>query len=195
MSRKSYKRNIITAVIIFIIGLGFGYILLTYFENNTDQNFLALGEGEYLQVVYITASTCISCNNEYHDELNELKENIQTYSKIHGFTFYSTAVSLDIIAADGLEFIAKSGSYNEVISGASWLNNGARSYIWNLNEGEPVIPQVLIFSNKVSIDSFYSKLLNITNSSVLINKLKSQNDLSSFNDRFSVNIDLTKQEE
>lgn len=98
-----------------------------------------------LRLVFIGSSACpISNNDETHRLVIRLRNKMRDLAQRHGYAFVSTGVSVDQSAKRGVEYLNRSGPYNEIISGLGHLNLGIDRHVWDRFAGDGSLPQVLV---------------------------------------------------
>lgn len=99
---------------------------------------------QFIQLVFIGSSTCRFSNNDKLIEyVRSLKSELRSFADTSRYDAFITGVSLDQNASIGLEFLWKTGPYDQVISGAGLYNLGAHVYALR-NGGKLSTPQVYI---------------------------------------------------
>lgn len=66
-------------------------------------------------------------------------------------TFVTIGVALDADPWAGVEFIKTFGDFDEVISGGSWMNTAALSYVSRELPGQWAVPQLVILERDVKV--------------------------------------------
>ncbi|MBD3615286.1 MAG: hypothetical protein HUJ22_01845 [Gracilimonas sp.] len=178
-------------ILIFIIGLLFGTI---YFNQSTDQNYAQTDitdftGGDYFHLVYIGSADCAACNDSLHKEIKVMKDRLREVSKLHDFRLMTTGISVEVNSTRGVEFLNKSGPYDEIIAGAGWYNLGVDNYIWNKFDGEGAIPQVLILKNKFHVNASTIGIMNIERNDSLLYRLSSYKSIKDFNHNMNSKIE------
>jgi hypothetical protein len=59
-------------------------------------------------------------------------------------------VSLDWAAQEGIDHLAKFGTFDEIIVGRNWYGTGATRFIWRDIPGQPSTPQIVLLRHGVT---------------------------------------------
>lgn len=143
--------NKIIAIIIFVAIIISFYIARVSDQNDYPFSEVIMEEATYIRFVYIGTSGCVFSNSAYtHNMIKDLKNELRAIAHKHGYRFLSTGISIDYSVERGIEFLDKSGPYDEIITGIGMFNLGAQYYVWNSLPGEMVSPQILIIKTKLN---------------------------------------------
>lgn len=123
-------------------------------QDTTEQYVQGLpGKDEIRQeyvFMLITSSSCgWATNPEGISALQELIAQYESSAKEQNAVFVKHAIGLDWDVDEGFEIIQSIGSFDEVSIGRNWMNEAAMSHIWNDEETQPSVPQVVIFTRDV----------------------------------------------
>lgn len=150
---KGNKYPVVVSILLFIIGFQYAYKPKTKIER-VPSDIKSLNGGRYLRFIYIGSYNCVYSNNpETHKKIRFLKNFLREYAHDHDMKYISNGISVDRNSNLGIKFLAKTGPYDVIVSGASWYNLGANYYVWKDIPGSASTPQVLITLTKYSIES------------------------------------------
>lgn len=147
---KEFFLQAIIGCLLFVIGLL--YVVdknekYTLNESNytTDVTTSGLDTLHFLRFVYIGSSGCGYCNNKETEHMvKTLKTYFRNFAHRHNYKFWSTGISVDVSSIKGINFLQKTGYFDEIISGGNWYNLGADQYVWNRFQGRGLTPQLLL---------------------------------------------------
>lgn len=170
---KFSKENIYQCVIAFLLFIiGFVYAYESRDIATEHQSEINMEEAQYLRFVHIGSSNCGFSNNEItHKMVKELKDYFRSFAHEQGYRFFSTGISVDKFSTQGIDFLNHSGSYDEIITGASWLNLGAKQYIWGEFPEYPDTPQILVTLSHYKVTSAGMQLGNIERKENLLDRV------------------------
>lgn len=172
--QEKYIYQIIILILLFTIGFVYAYDFQSTSVNYTSD--VTIEDAEYIRLVYIGSSACSFSNNDKaHRMIKELKDYFRSFSSNQGYRFLSTGIAMDTDSKRGVDFLHKSGHYDEIISGANWLNLGANYYIWNNFPGYPDTPQIILFLTDVKIRPAGRSIGNIEQNDVHIKRIIGMN--------------------
>jgi hypothetical protein len=165
-------------------------IFLFYGSCNSDDVFVSniedLSGGTYIQLIYVGSSSCPFSNNLLHEEIKKLRNNLIDWTNYNDYNFMSTGISVDLNSTQGFYFLQDSGPYDEIISGASWYNNGVSQYVWKKNS-EGFTPQIIILKTDFKVvTSSLGGILKIEKEETLLESFHLLEDIKKINN----NIDI-----
>lgn len=174
--QEKYIYQIIILILLFSVGFVYAYdFQSTTVEYTSD---VIIEDADYIRLIYIGSSGCnFSNNDKTHQMIKELKDYFRSFSHNQGYRFLSTGIALDTDSKRGVELLSKSGHYDEIISGANWLNLGAKYYIWDNFPGYPDTPQVILFLTDIKIRPAGISIGNIYQDNVLIKRIIGMNHI------------------
>jgi hypothetical protein len=113
----------------------------------------ALRSGKELVLVFIGSSSCGADRVPGFDHtIEQMKVAIAERASHSGYRLDVVGVALDWGVKDGLRFLSRYGSFDEVMIGRNWLNAGVIQFIWNdLPKGPVALPQVLVLRRRVGV--------------------------------------------
>lgn len=110
--------------------------------------------GEELVVVFIASTSCGALKTPRLDvSIETMKELLSEEASKRRMRFATIGVALDWDPDAGLAMLQRFGEWHEMSAGRSWLNSGAVSYVWRDTPGLPGLPQVVLLTRAVGIDS------------------------------------------
>ena len=113
---------------------------------------LAGPRGTELVAVYLTSSWCHGCRApEMPTTLDSIKLLLQRQAQEAGQRFRAVFVGMDWAPDSGLALAQEDGAWDEIIVGRNWLNAGAEHYIWGDTATTPVLPQLILFEQRVEM--------------------------------------------
>ncbi|TVR19727.1 MAG: hypothetical protein EA391_00205 [Balneolaceae bacterium] len=164
MDKKEFVLLIIACIVLFIIGLTYGLKN----NENVDSGFegnIDLSGGVYVRFVFIGASDCFFANNkEIHHMINYIKPELDKALKNNSIKFISTGISYDLSSTTAIEYLKKTGPYDEVLAGGGAFNLGAIKYA----SGGSSTPKVLLFLEEYETELFGINMINFTDSQHLL---------------------------
>lgn len=125
-------------------------------DDLTDRPVLDLERGttEQIRMILIGSSACGAHRNEgLREAIETAKHSLAERFAGEAIHFASAGVALDWRIADGIDFLAAFGEFDEIIVGGNWLNSGAVRYIWRDFPGSSVVPQVVVVKRSVTVSS------------------------------------------
>jgi hypothetical protein len=139
------------AVLVFCVALLFGQPDDSTHRPSWD---LELGTTEQIRMIFIGSSACGAHRNEgLRAAIEAAKRGLAERFTGEGRQFASTGVAVDWQIADGIDFLAAFGEFDEIIVGGNWLNSGAIRYIWRDFPGSTAVPQVVVVKRSVTVSS------------------------------------------
>jgi len=101
--------------------------------------------GDEVVFIYIGSSTCQWSNVAgLPDRIKQLKRDLFAQAQASGLAFASIGVARDGVAADGMDYLQRFGSFDEVMSGRGWVNSGVQQYMFGAMPGPAITPQVVV---------------------------------------------------
>jgi hypothetical protein len=167
-------------VIAFIIGLLLQNKILTSNGEKEVFNVSDLNGGEFIHLVYLGSPECSYCNSELDEEIKNLKLELSDFVKNNGYRLFTTGVAITFNSNSGIEFLSGSGNYDEIISGASWLNLGANHYMWSELSQVSEVPQILILQNTIDIIPSSFGISNINREERVLFRFNNVHDVREF---------------
>ncbi len=181
MSKFPEKKIYQIVILLLLFSVGFIFAYDFNIDSMSHISDVALEDASYIRFVYIGSSTCYYCNNdETHKMIIDLKDLLRSFANERNYRFLSTGISVDKFTHHGLEFLNKSGAYDEIVTGASWLNLGANYYIWDRFPAYPDTPQILIILTNFKIKSAGRSIGNIEQKDFLIQRISGMNNIKEF---------------
>lgn len=111
-----------------------------------------LSSGTEVVLVYVGSSTCAWSNVPRLPKLvEELKLTLQARAKSEGKTFFTVGVARDLESDRGLRHLEDFGTFDEVMSGGSWINTGILKYIFDDLPGPAATPQLVLLERLVEV--------------------------------------------
>ncbi|MYA32284.1 MAG: hypothetical protein F4164_12385 [Gemmatimonadales bacterium] len=161
---RKYRWQIVASTLLVIMGGGIGYCRLlpmslprisvawdAYAERRQYRPALRLREGRELLLVAIVSSNCYWSNlPETIQAVRSAKQLLANQAATNEMGFAAMGVARDMVAASGIEHLARHGAFDEVISGRSWINSGVLQFIYNDEiPGFAGTPQVVVLEQTV----------------------------------------------
>lgn len=153
----NYKANLPIVVLVFLFSFSSCSKETESESNSSDtSNSEALYESVYqpdnvtdrateLVAVLVTSSDCGFC------ALDSTKSMMgQTIDRLHlkadsmGVGFMTIGVALDWVPEYGIKHLNEVSSFDEIVTGNSWLNTGGLKYIFDDMPGTPMVPQLVL---------------------------------------------------
>ncbi|MBA2671768.1 MAG: hypothetical protein H0U67_15480 [Gemmatimonadetes bacterium] len=109
--------------------------------------------GTEIVLLLIGAKFCMAhLQPGFPEAVEQAKLYVSGYARSRGFRFRAVGVALDPSVADGLEFLARFGEFDEISSGGHWLADPAIKYLWRDYPGRPAIPQIVVLERKADTE-------------------------------------------
>lgn len=106
--------------------------------------------GEELVLVYLGAWSCPWSNVDgLRDAVRSIRDDWHRVAQDSGKGFATVGIAPDVSVDEGVEHLAKYGSFDEVIVGRGWLNVGMMKYVYGDIPGPAATPQVLIIERTI----------------------------------------------
>lgn len=145
-----------------IVLLYFGFFLTTSTIQAQDStryesgNYkLHNGTTTELTLVYIGADSCSPCHlPSLKSAIEKLKVILNNRAETQNKEFSAVGIANDFSVKKGWEFLNSTGYFDEVIIGKNWLNSGSIEFIWNHDQPEPSMPQIIVFEREVNVGEF-----------------------------------------
>ena len=110
--------------------------------------------GDEVLLVFIGTSTCGWSNLPgLEDAVRNIRVRLRNQVSRAGKTFRTIGIAPEVSASDGIDFLKRFGPFNQILSGASWLNYGAMRYVWEQHPGPASTPQLLIARRELDLSS------------------------------------------
>lgn len=170
MNKKYYFYLLGFSILLFSIGFLYGI------KNGTPnyKSNLDLSGGVYVRMVYIGSSKCVYSNNSHtHKMVSAIKKRMKSIFEEADVNFLSTGISTDRSSEEGLDFLKKSGPYDELLVGGGSFNLGVIKYV----SGSTSTPKILFF-----LENYDTELIGLNMS----NFDSSQKRLKMYNGQFEI---------
>ncbi|MGB3543837.1 hypothetical protein [Rubrivirga sp.] len=119
-----------------------------------DPDYYGVQGGTELVMVYVGATSCGPCHSpELKSALEMAKVALAERAEREGKTFVAVGVAIDYIVEEGIEFLASSGRFDEIVVGRNWLNSASLAHLWRSEGVEDRmvgLPGVVVFEQQVS---------------------------------------------
>lgn len=103
-----------------------------------------------LALIYVGTSECPYSNvDSLSGMIESAKLSIQQKAHELGYSFATVGIAKDWIVKNGMDHLAKFGSFDEVMTGRSWLNEGVVKYVWEDMSSVPSTPQLVVIKRLV----------------------------------------------
>ena len=151
-------------------------VKVTWSSNNEPQSYIPVPAdipGPELVMVYLGSSSCVASNGKELPELIEdVKLALRNLAWEHGYMFSAVGVAVDSRVSAGLNHLGKFGTFDEVMTGRSWLGAGSRKYFFEDLPGAASTPQILVYRRDVHISTpeNLGVLPSISGQSVILRK-------------------------
>lgn len=185
MEGKFLKSFTVVAITLFLIGVLYGTFIIKKSNSNTVDT-LDLAKGQYIRLVFVGSSTCGYSNNEETTSLiKNIKADFENLSMKNDFKFISTGISYDVSSKVALEYLEKTGTYDELLVGNGPFNLGTIQY----TSGKSPTPLVLLYVENYETDLFGMNMSNFNSSQKLIKMLTGQFEIQEFHDYLEASSD------
>ena len=177
MNKKYYTLVLLFSAVLFVIGYLYGINIdrnkITESESNID-----LSGGSYIRMVYIGSSRCVYSNNSHtHKMVDAIKKRMENIFEETDVKFLSTGISTDRSSEDGLDFLKKSGPYDELLLGGGSFNLGVIKYV----SGSTSTPKILFYLENFDTELVGLNMSNFDNSQKLIKMYNGQFEIEGLN--------------
>lgn len=109
------------------------------------------GRQDELVAILVSATFCPAARRaDFHDALPDLKELLAVRAEARELQLRWVGVSLDWDAMEGAGYLASLSTFDEIIAGGNWVNEGSLKYIWHHFPGEPAVPQLVLMERRLS---------------------------------------------
>ena len=119
-----------------------------------DPDYYGVQGGTEIVMVYVGATSCGPCHApEVKAALEAAKVALAERAEREGKTFVAVGVATDYIVEEGVEFLASSGRFDEIIVGRNWLNSASLAHLWRSEGVEDRVvglPGVVVFEQDVA---------------------------------------------
>lgn len=106
--------------------------------------------GDEVAFIFIGSSKCQYANDERVNRIvRRAKLHLSRLINEKGLGFSATGIAKDWIVRDGIEYLGKFGSFDEILAGRSWLNEGVLKYVYEEIPGYAATPQIIVTKRKV----------------------------------------------
>lgn len=147
--------------------------------NSNLVNTIDVSGGTYVRFVFIGSSNCVYSNHEdTHRTVSSIKNELNSVFKQSPINFISTGITYDMSSIIGIQFLEKTGPYNELLVGAGPLNLG----IINYSSRGSSTPRVLLFLEQYDTDVFGLNMNNFYDSQKLLKSYAGLYDLFELHD-------------
>ena len=107
--------------------------------------------GEELVLAFVSSTWCVGNRAPgLHEAIEQAKLTMSQRAVVEGIDFRAIGVSLDWPADSGIAYLKEFGEFDEMVVGSNWWNMGAQALIWEDEQTNPSIPQVIIFRREIS---------------------------------------------
>ena len=159
-----YLVILIFIILIVTLSITTGYLSRYYFDNSvSDQyksNVTSMDGGIYMRLIFIGSTSCPFCTDDVHEQVRIIKTKLKKSTEVREIKYLTTGISVDLNSIQGTKYLEKSGYYDEVISGGSWLNNGVQKYNWSYLQ-QPATPQIIISKSIFDVVSSLNSITSI----------------------------------
>ncbi len=165
MGNNNYIFLILIASIgLFVVGLIYG--IEKSKDNAIETTYgIDLSGGQYVRLVFIGSSTCFYANNtETIYMVSNIKNKLKTVLEKDVIKFISTGISYDRSTTIAINYLKKTGPYDELLVGAGAFNLGIINYV----SGSSSTPKVLIFHELYETDLSGLNINNLHSSQSLL---------------------------
>ena len=128
--------------------------------------------GVELALIFIGSSKCaFSTNPELPQMVETAKESVQKAAMEADRSFTATGIAKDWDVHAGVTHLVTFGTFDEIMAGRSWMNEGVLKYIWQTLPGVPSTPQVLVVERKVSVPGDAIDRFKVSEEAVVVRKI------------------------
>lgn len=107
--------------------------------------------GEELVLAFVSSTWCVGSRAPgLHEAIEQAKLEMSDHASVEGIDFRALGVALDWPADSGIAYLQEFGEFDELIVGSNWWNLGAQELIWEDDETNPRIPQIIIFRREIT---------------------------------------------
>ncbi|MDE2825842.1 MAG: hypothetical protein OXL40_00860 [Bacteroidota bacterium] len=128
--------------------------------------------GVELALIYIGSSSCaFSTNPELPQMIETAKEGVKKAAMEADRSFTVTGIAKDWDVRAGVTHLETFGTFDEIMTGRSWMNEGVLKYIWQTLPGTPSTPQVLVVERNVSVPGDTVDRFKVSDEKVIVRKV------------------------
>ena len=128
--------------------------------------------GAQLALVFIGSSKCaFSTNPELPRMIESAKSSVREAAMEAGRSFTALGIAKDWDVGAGVAHLATIGTFDEIMAGRSWMNEGVLKYVWQALPGKPSTPQVLVVERMVAVPLAAGDRFKVSNESVITRKV------------------------
>tara|TARA_R100001143_G_scaffold63595_1_gene73193 strand:- start:2291 stop:2890 length:600 start_codon:yes stop_codon:yes gene_type:complete len=178
MNKKEFTLLFLASIVLFLIGLIYG---LKTNENadTTSMGSIDLSGGVYIRLVFIGSSDCFFSNNkETHHMISYIKSELDEAMKNASLKFISTGMSYDHSSNRAIEYLEKTGPYDELLIGGGAFNLGVINY----TSGGSSTPKLMLFVEKYETDLIGLNMNNFKDSQHLLKTYTGQFEIQALYD-------------
>lgn len=107
--------------------------------------------GEELVLAFVSSTWCVGNRAPgLHEAIEQAKLEMSDRASVEGIDFRALGVALDWPADSGIAYLQEFGEFDELVVGSNWWNLGAQELIWEDDETNPQIPQVIVFRREIT---------------------------------------------
>ena len=111
-----------------------------------------VASGREIIMIFVGSSTCgASQSRELPAALKTVRESLQVRAARTHSKLATLGVALDVQPNEGIQFLKKYDSFDEISVGRSWLNMTATTYIWRDLPGNTSLPQLLVITRPITV--------------------------------------------
>lgn len=115
----------------------------------------SLHSGTEVLAVLIVSSTCEASHDARLPEaLTRIRARLASQAAREGKRFYLIGVAIDHQPSDGISFLTRFGSFDEVVAGRGWFGTGSIDYIVRGLPGPRATPQLLVLERDIVVGLF-----------------------------------------
>lgn len=173
MGEKYYLSLFLVSFGLFLIGVLYGLEKSNSADHHSTETVDFSG-GMYIRLVFIGSSDCIYANNsETHRMVSTIKNELSSVLEKASIQFITTGVSHDLSSTIGMNYLEKTGPYDEILVGGGPFNLGIIHYA---SSGLST-PRLLLFLEKYETDVFGMNMNNFYNAQELLKSYTGQYEI------------------
>ena len=141
-----------------ILGVALSVSVLagTFVGAHVPDHRLAVKDGPQIVAALFVNATCHAVlDPAFRDDYQRTVGALRAKAIAAGASFHTVGISVDPDVGVGRETLKLFGRFDEISIGAGWLNLDAALLLASRSRGGEAVPQMVVFSRAVSLDSGY----------------------------------------
>ena len=109
--------------------------------------------GDEVRIILFGAQSCGASNDAtFLAAFKELRGSLKRLSTLHpSIRIKLVGIAIDVSLERGLDFLRRTGPFDEISVGGNWLNDAAVELFWRDRPGPAALPQVVVVRRPVKV--------------------------------------------